>query len=183
MAVLRFIDSKGVEPLEAKAGFSFVSIENAQNEFEGRNVEEKFCKSGRRSRCGLGSILPKIQVAGGTEREKRLFYSTFFHAFKWPALRSDVNHEYTDVRGEVVNNGFHYYTDPSFWDDYRNKLVLIGMISPDVTTDIIRSIIDKGEKRDGYMAPPSSMVITLPLLFLVLGCVVCMISIWSVLIS
>lgn len=25
------------------------------------------------------------------------------------------------------------------------------MISPDVTTDIIRSIIDKGEKRDGYM--------------------------------
>ena len=38
-----------------------------------------------------------------------------------------------------------------FWDDYRNKLVLIGMISPDVTTDIIRSIIDKGEKRDGYM--------------------------------
>ena len=62
-----------------------------------------------------------------------------------------MNHEYTDVRGEVVNNGFHYYTDPSFWDDYRNKLVLIGMISPDVTTDIIRSIIDKGEKRDGYM--------------------------------
>lgn len=99
----------------------------------------------------LGKHSSKIQVAGGTEREKRLFYSTFFHAFKWPALRSDVNHEYTDVRGEVVNNGFHYYTDPSFWDDYRNKLVLIGMISPDVTTDIIRSIIDKGEKRDGYM--------------------------------
>ena len=30
VAVLRFIDSKGVEPLEVKAGFSFVSIENAQ---------------------------------------------------------------------------------------------------------------------------------------------------------
>ena len=55
VAVLRFIDSKGVEPLEVKAGFSFVSIEKCSNEFEGRNVEQKFCTSGRRSRCGLGS--------------------------------------------------------------------------------------------------------------------------------
>ena len=34
VAVLRFIDSKGVEPLEVKAGFSFVSIENAQDVYK-----------------------------------------------------------------------------------------------------------------------------------------------------
>ena len=55
------------------------------------------------------------------------------------------------AKGNVVNNGFRYYTDPSFWDDYRNKLILLGMISPDVTTDVIKSITDKGEKRNGYM--------------------------------
>jgi hypothetical protein len=151
VAVLRFIDSKGVEPLEVKAGFSFVSIENAQMNLKAEMLNKSFAQVAEEADAAWEALLSKIQVAGGTEREKRLFYSTFFHAFKWPALRSDVNHEYTDVRGEVVNNGFHYYTDPSFWDDYRNKLVLIGMISPDVTTDIIRSIIDKGEKRDGYM--------------------------------
>ena len=73
------------------------------------------------------------------------------HAFKWPALRSDVNFEYTDIKGNVVNNGFHYYTNPSFWDDYRNKLTLLGMLSPEVTIDVIKSIIDKGEKSNGYM--------------------------------
>ena len=72
-------------------------------------------------------------------------------SFLWPALRSDVNGEYTDVKGNVVNNGFRYYTNPSFWDDYRNKLILLGMISPDVTQDVIKSIIDKGEKSNGYM--------------------------------
>jgi len=51
----------------------------------------------------------------------------------------------------VVNEGFRYYTNPSFWDDYRNKLILLGMLTPDVTTDIIRSIIDRGEKSNGYM--------------------------------
>ena len=50
-----------------------------------------------------------------------------------------------------MNEGFRYYTNPSFWDDYRNKLVLLAMISPDVTTDIIKSITDKCEKRGGYM--------------------------------
>ncbi len=96
-------------------------------------------------------INSKINVEGGTEREKSLFYSCLYRSFLWPALRSDVNYEYTDERGQVVNNGFNKYTDPSFWDDYRNKLILLGMISPDVTLDVIKSIIDKGEKRGGYM--------------------------------
>ena len=51
----------------------------------------------------------------------------------------------------MVNPGYHYYTDPSFWDDYRNKLILLGLISPQVANDVICSIIDKGEKRNGYM--------------------------------
>lgn len=87
-----------------------------------------------------------------------------YHAFKWPALRSDVNFEYTDIKGNVVNNGFHYYTNPSFWDDYRNKLTLLGMLSPEVTIDVIKSIIDKGEKSNGYM--PTFFMEIMPLLLL-----------------
>ena len=68
----------------------------------------------------------------------------------WPALRSDVNGDFTDRTGEVVNKGFRYYTDPSLWDDYRNKLVLLGMLSPDVVADVISSMTDRGEKT-GFM--------------------------------
>jgi predicted alpha-1,2-mannosidase len=50
------------------------------------------------------------------------------------------------VKGNVVKADFNYYTLPSLWDDYRNKLVLLGMLSPDVTTDVIRSLIDRGDK-------------------------------------
>ena len=91
-------------------------------------------------------LLSKIQVSGGTERQKELFYSCFYRSFLWPALRSDANGEYPDVKGAVVKAGFRYYTLPSLWDDYRNKLVLLGMISPEVTVDVIRSLIDRGEK-------------------------------------
>jgi predicted alpha-1,2-mannosidase len=57
-----------------------------------------------------------------------------------------VNGEYTDEKGNVVKADFKYYTLPSLWDDYRNKLVLLGMLSPDVATDVIRSLIDRGDK-------------------------------------
>jgi putative alpha-1,2-mannosidase len=91
-------------------------------------------------------FLSKIQVSGGTERQKELFYSCFYRSFLWPALRSDVNGEYLDAKGAVVKADFQYYALPSLWDDYRNKLVLLGMISPGVTVDVIRSLVDRGEK-------------------------------------
>lgn len=151
VAVVDFSDSKGDMPLELKIGFSFVSVENARMNLEAEMLDKTFAQVAEEADATWEQLLSKIRVKGGTEREKGLFYSCLYHSFKWPALRSDVNGDYTDVRGDVVNNGFHYYTDPSFWDDYRNKLILLGMISPDVTVDVIKSITDKGEKRGGYM--------------------------------
>ncbi|MEA4903696.1 MAG: glycoside hydrolase family 92 protein, partial [Petrimonas sp.] len=139
------------EPLELKIGFSFVSVENAKMNLEEEMLDKSFNQVRKEADKEWNRLLSKIKVSGGTEREKGIFYSTLYRSFLWPALRSDVNGDFTDERGEVVNEGFHYYTNPSFWDDYRNKLVLLGMLSPDVTTDIIKSITDKGEKKDGYM--------------------------------
>lgn len=151
VAVVTFADSRDAAPLELKIGLSFVSVDNAKLNLESEMLRKDFAQVRQEAGDTWEQLLRHITVEGGTEREKGLFYTCLYHAFKWPALRSDVNGDYTDVKGEVVNNGFHYYTDPSFWDDYRNKLVLLGMLSPQVTTDVIKSIIDKGEKRNGYM--------------------------------
>lgn len=151
VSLVNFADSRGAKPLELKIGCSFVSIENAKMNLEQEMLDKDFAEVRNAAEQTWENLLAKIQVDGGTEREKRIFYSCLYRSFLWPALRSDVNGEYTDAKGQTVNNGFRYYTDPSFWDDYRNKLILLGMISPDVTTDVIKSIIDKGEKRKGYM--------------------------------
>lgn len=139
------------EPLELKIGFSFVSIENAKMNLEKEMLHKNFDQVRAEADAEWNKLLSKIKVSGGTGREKGIFYSTLYRSFLWPALRSDVNGDFTDEKGEVVNEGFRYYTNPSFWDDYRNKLVLLAMLSPDVTADIIQSITDKGEKRGGYM--------------------------------
>ncbi len=143
ISVVNFIDEP--KPLELKIGFSFVSIRNAKENLEKEISGKNFAQVRKEAEDEWNSLLSKIRVTGGTERQKKIFYSALYRSFLWPALRSDVNGDFTDLKGNVVNKGFNYYTEPSLWDDYRNKLVLLGMLSPEVTNDVIRSLIDKGE--------------------------------------
>ena len=148
LSIVNFANNK--EPLELKIGFSFVSIKNAKENLEKEIGNKDFAEIRNEATETWENLLSKIKVSGGTEKQRWVFYSSLYRSFLWPALRSDVNGEFTDAKGEVVNKGFRYYTDPSFWDDYRNKLILLGMISPDVAADVINSITDKGEKT-GFM--------------------------------
>jgi predicted alpha-1,2-mannosidase len=142
--------SEHAGPLELKIGLSFVSIENAKANLEQEIAGRSFDEVRADASDTWERLLSRVRVTGGTERQKRLFYSCLYRSFLWPALRSDANGEFTDADREVVNKGFRYYTNPSLWDTYRNKLVLLGMLSPEVTADVIQSMIDKGEKR-GFM--------------------------------
>ena len=143
-SVINFADES--KPLEIQIGFSFVSIKNAKENLEKEMLGKSFAQVRQEATKTWETLLSKIKVTGGSERQKGLFYSTLYRSFLWPALRSDSNGDFTDQSGKVVNKGFNYYTEPSLWDDYRNKLVLLGMLSPDVTNDVIQSLIDKGEK-------------------------------------
>jgi predicted alpha-1,2-mannosidase len=149
ISVVNFADSN--QPLELRIGFSFVSIANAKENLEKEMQGKSFRQVRDQATRTWETLLSKITVSGGTERQKGLFYSTLYRSFLWPALRSDFNGDFTDQKGNVVNKGFDYYTEPSLWDDYRNKLVLLGMLSPKVTEDVIKSLIDKGEKSGGFM--------------------------------
>lgn len=151
VALLDFLMSEGDAPLEVKFGFSFVSIDNArlnfQKELEGKTFEQVRMIAD----ATWNGLLGRIQVVGGTPLEKVHFYSCLYRSFLWPALRSDVNGEYIDAQGHTAKAPFRYYTLPSFWDTYRNKLILLGLLSPDVACDVVKSCVDQGEKRGGYM--------------------------------
>lgn len=141
--VVSFAD--GDQPLELKIGISFTSPENAKLNLEAELAGKNFDQVKAEANRIWEQLLGNIQVTGGTERQRGLFYSCLYRSFLWPALRSDVNGEFRDESDKVVKKNFEYYTVPSLWDDYRNKLVLLGMISPKVTEDVIQSLVDRGQ--------------------------------------
>lgn len=134
-------------PVEVKIGLSFVSTANAKENLAKEIGAKTFEEIHKQASQTWEQVLSKIQVKGGTEKQKQLLYSCLYRSLLWPALRSDVNGEYTDVKMKRSQSAdFNYYTEPSLWDTYRNKDVLLGLISPKVALDVIKSMKDVGDK-------------------------------------
>lgn len=134
-------------PVELKIGLSFVSIANAKENLEKEIGNKLFVTVKNEATQKWEDLLSTVQVKGGTDKQKQMLYSCLYRSFLWPALRSDVNGEFTDVNRKVAKADFAYYTEPSLWDTYRNKDVLLGLISPKVALDVIKSMKDVGDKR------------------------------------
>ncbi|WP_421876601.1 GH92 family glycosyl hydrolase [Marinoscillum sp.] len=135
----------GHDPVTLKMALSFTSIENAKSNLKLEVGDKSFDTIRDEANSTWQSLLSGIEVSGGTERQKELFYSSLYRSFLWPALRSDHNGDFRDVRGTIQNKGHRYYTIPSLWDTYRNKLVLLTMLSPDVSLDVIKSLHNIGQ--------------------------------------
>ncbi|WP_308992372.1 GH92 family glycosyl hydrolase [Mariniflexile litorale] len=131
-------------PVILKIGLSFVSTKNAKENLEAEIGAKSFDDVFKSGEHEWNTLLSRIKVKGGTKREKELFYSCLYRSFLWPALRSDINGEFSDEVGNIRNENFEYYTLPSLWDTYRNKLVLLSMLRPKLTGNVIQSMVDRG---------------------------------------
>ncbi len=132
-------------PVVLKIGLSFVSTANAKDNLQKEVGNKSFDKVHEQGRTVWTDLLNQVKIKGGTRKEQELFYSSLYRSMQWPALRSDANGDFIDDAGKVRNEGFKYYTNPSLWDTFRNKLMLLGMLRPEVTGDIIQSLVTRGE--------------------------------------
>lgn len=148
-AILHLADGTS-GPVELKIGLSFVSVANAKENLEQEIGSKSFEMIRKAANQKWENLLSTIQVKGGTDKQREMFYSCLYRSFLWPALRSDVNGEFKDASRNTAKADFNYYTEPSLWDTYRNKDVLLSLISPAVTVDVIKSMKDVGEKT-GFM--------------------------------
>jgi predicted alpha-1,2-mannosidase len=137
-------------PVTLKIGLSFVSTKNAKENLNAEISNKSFDEIHSEGNQEWNALLSRIKVKGGSEREKELFYSSLYRSFLWPALRSDINGEFSDEAGMIRKENFKYYTLPSLWDTYRNKLVLLGMLRPELTGNVIQSMVDRG-RITGFM--------------------------------
>jgi predicted alpha-1,2-mannosidase len=145
-AIIHVADG-GTVPVELKIGISFVSSANAKENLEKEIGRKSFNDIRKEATQKWETLLSSVQVKGGTNKQKEMLYSCLYRSFLWPALRSDVNGDFTDAQRHVVKADFNYYTEPSLWDTYRNKDVLLGLISPQITLDVIKSMKDVGDKK------------------------------------
>ncbi len=136
-------DLKEGEQVEVQMGVSFVSIENARENLKAEQPSFDFDNIRRRAYDAWNENLNKISVEGGTEDQKKIFYTALYHTQIHPNILQDVNGEYPLMESEGVGRtDVNRYTIFSLWDTYRNLHQLYTLVYPKKQTDAIRTMID-----------------------------------------
>ena len=94
--------------------------------------------------------LGAIEVKGGTEKERMLFYSTLYHSFASPRLVAKKGQPFRGLDGAAHTGDYDRYSVVPFWDTGRDQIVLLTLIEPDLKPDILRSHLEMA-RESGYM--------------------------------
>ena len=131
------------EQVEVQVGVSFVSIANARENLNAEQQGFDFDKTASLASREWSNTLDRITVEGGTESQRKVFYTALYHSQIHPTVLQDVNGEYPLM--ESSGNGktsANRYTVFSLWDTYRNLSQLETLVYPDRQVDMINSMTD-----------------------------------------
>jgi predicted alpha-1,2-mannosidase len=125
----------------ARVAISSVSVEGARGNLDAEDTAS-FDAMRTRARRAWERMLGRVRVSGGTGEQRRLFYTSLYHALIHPSLFSDADGQYRGMDGELQRTaGWRKYANISGWDTYRAQLPLMAMLAPDVTSDVVTSLI------------------------------------------
>lgn len=135
-------DMQPGEQVEVRMGVSFVSAENARLNLEAEQQGRSFDDIRAAARRTWNDDLGRIRVEGGTEAQKKVFYTGLYHALIHPNVLSDVNGEYPAMESaEIRTAEGNRYTVFSLWDTYRNLHQLLTLVYPERQLEMVRSMV------------------------------------------
>ena len=102
------------------------------------------------ARAAWAQIFERVEVSGGTPKQRMLFYSTLYHSFSSPWLLARKGQPFTGADGQAAPATYDRYGPVPFWDTGRNQIALLMLLEPEVVQDIMRSELDRAREH-GYM--------------------------------
>lgn len=134
------------ETVEVSMGVSFVSEENARLNLDTEQpAGTTFEQIAAKASDDWNSLLSRINVEGGTDAQREIFYTGLYHCLIHPNILQDVNGQYPAMEsGEIhtVKPGHNRYTVFSLWDTYRNLHQLLTLVYPEKQIDMIQTMLD-----------------------------------------
>ncbi len=131
------------DQVTVRVGVSFVSMENARENLNKEQHGLSFDQLRAMARKEWNDDLGRIRVSGGTDEQKRVFYTALYHTLIHPNILSDYNGEYPTMESGLTAKSDHpRYTIFSLWDTYRNLHQLMTLVYPERQTNMLRSMVD-----------------------------------------
>jgi len=150
--VLKF--GTGTKTVRLRYGISFIDSDQARKNLK-REIPDYDLKllqeSGRKI---WNESLGKIEVTGGTDNEKTIFYTSFYRTFERPVCISEDGRYYSAFDGTVHNdNGTPFFTDDWIWDSYRAHHPLRVLVDPKKEEQILHSFVEMAGQMEHHWWP------------------------------
>jgi len=132
-------------------GLSLVSLDGARTNLAAEVPVVDFDAVRTATVMAWDEKLDVVKLTGGTEAERRTFYTSLYHAFLMPSVIDDVDGSY-QLAGQPVRvaTGYHQMSDLSLWDTYRTVAPLYAWLAPASAHDQARSLIGFGDGLGAY---------------------------------
>lgn len=138
-------------PLEVRIGISYIdenqAAKNLQKETNGKSFESIKEEGHQIWENELG----KIQVEGGTERQKRIFYTSLYRCEERMVNISEDGRYYSGYDCKIHDDGGRpFFVDDWLWDTYRSLHPLMLILNPAQQADMVESYT-KMYEQSGWM--------------------------------
>lgn len=135
--------TKKDEQVLVKIGISAVDAEGARKNLESENKSWDFDQVAQMAHTNWNTFLSKIDVKGGSEKQKRIFYTSLYHTAIAPNVFMDVDNRYRGIDHKIHEaNGFTNYTVFSLWDTFRANMPLYTIINPSRYQEFIKTFLE-----------------------------------------
>lgn len=128
-------------------GVSFIDEEqarkNLEREIKGFDVDA----IAKVARDAWNEALGKIEIKGGTDDDKQVFYTSLYRCFERPVCISEDGRYYSAYDGKVHDDeGSPFYVDDWIWDTYRGAHPLRSLLTADKEGYILNSYLLMAEQ-------------------------------------
>ena len=139
---LGFVPTNQSQSITVKLAISHVSIENARNNLQTEVNDQDFEKVLAKATAAWEEKLALVDVEGGTDKQKNIFYTSIYRTFQMPTIFNDANGEYLGFDKKVHRvSDFQYFTDLSLWDTFRTVHPLYALIAKKDQRDMVVSLM------------------------------------------
>ena len=140
------------ETIEVKVGISYVSTENAWLNLNLEQPGFDFDETRRSTEDAWNDLLKRIQVEGGSQEDKTIFYSALYHLLMHPNILQDINGDYPLMgrHGRGNTGGRNRYTVYSLWDTYRNVHPFLSLVYPELQEEMLQTMVEM-YKESGWL--------------------------------
>lgn len=137
------------EPLFVKIGISYISVEQARENLQKETAGKNFDQVKDESYQLWKTTINQIKVEGGTDRQKRIFYTCLYRASERMVDISEYGKYYSGYDHQIhQTNGRPFFVDDWLWDTFRCLHPLGLILNPDMQADMVQSYVDMYRQSD-----------------------------------